>query len=178
MDSARGFREPVALQTASQQLRRRGIVNALELRIPPLIVVLVTGLLMWFAASKASGWRFSVPFQGGAATVLVLVGMAITLRGVIKFRGAKTTVNPTKPQSSSSLVKSGIYRRTRNPMYLGFLLVLSGWSLWLANIAAFAFVPVFVLYMNRFQIAPEERALESLFGEDFKSYRSEVRRWI
>ena len=98
--------------------------------------------------------------------------------GVIEFRRAKTTVDPTKPDSASSLVRTGIYRRTRNPMYLGFLLILTGCAAALANLTSFLILPAFVVYMNRFQIKPEERALASIFGDDFKAYYSEARRWI
>ena len=98
--------------------------------------------------------------------------------GFASFRRAKTTVNPMKPDSASSLVVSGIYDLTRNPMYLGFLVILVGWAFFLSNALGFIFLPLFVLYMNRFQIEPEERALASVFGEAFASYRSRVRRWL
>ena len=91
---------------------------------------------------------------------------------------AGTTVNPIKPETAGSLVVSGIYRRTRNPMYLGFLLGLAGWAVFLSNALAFIFLPVFVLYLNRFQIRREERALASVFGKDFAAYQSKVRRWL
>jgi protein-S-isoprenylcysteine O-methyltransferase Ste14 len=83
-----------------------------------------------------------------------------------------------KPDSASSLVVSGIYKYTRNPMYLGFLLVLLGWAAFLSNLAALALLPAFVAYMNRFQIRPEERVLASLFPNDYPAYRAKVRRWI
>ena len=83
-----------------------------------------------------------------------------------------------RPDSTSSLVVSGIYKYTRNPMYLGFLLVLLGWATFLSNITALALLPVFVVYMNRFQIGPEERALGSLFAQEYKAYHARVRRWI
>jgi len=98
--------------------------------------------------------------------------------GIIEFNRAKTTVNPTKPESASSLVRTGIYQRTRNPMYMGFLLILVGWAIAMANIVSFLVLPGFVIYMNRFQIKPEERALTLIFGEDFKAYCVETRRWI
>ena len=98
--------------------------------------------------------------------------------GIVSFRRAKTTVNPMKPDSTSSLVVSGIYRYTRNPMYLGFLLVLLGWAAFLSNVAALAFLPAFVVYMNRFQIRPEERVLASLFPHDCSGIPAKVRRWI
>ena len=107
-----------------------------------------------------------------------LSGVVTCTLGILEFKRAKTTVNPTKPGLSSSLVRSGIYRHTRNPMYLGFLLILVGWATWTANLLAFVVLPVFVLYMNRFQIKPEERALTSIFGDEFKAYCSETRRWI
>jgi len=75
-------------------------------------------------------------------------------------------------------VTSGIYRYTRNPMYLGLLLILLGWAVFLANIVAFIFLPAFIAYLNRFQIRPEEKAMASLFGQDFANYRSKVRRWL
>jgi len=109
---------------------------------------------------------------------LFLLGALTCLAGVRYFRRAKTTVNPMKPESASALVASGIYRYSRNPMYLGFLLMLLGWALWLSNASALLLLPAFVLYMNRFQICPEERALLSLFGPDYMQYRARVRRWL
>ena len=104
--------------------------------------------------------------------------MMITGSAVLSFRRAHTTVNPMQPSSASSLVTSGIYRYTRNPMYLGMLFVLVGWALYLANVLVFLFLPAFILYMNRFQIEPEERAMTALFGQEFLEYASRVRRWI
>ena len=83
-----------------------------------------------------------------------------------------------RPDSTSSLVVSGIYKYTRNPMYLGFLLVLLGWATFLSNLAALALLPAFVVYMNHFQIGPEERALGSLFAQEYQAYHARVRRWI
>ena len=107
-----------------------------------------------------------------------LLGLLGSTLGFIEFRRARTTLNPTRPGTSSSLVKTGIYRRTRNPMYLGFLLMLVGWAISMGNVASFLALPVFVIYLNRFQIEPEERALTSIFGDEFTAYCSDVRRWI
>jgi protein-S-isoprenylcysteine O-methyltransferase Ste14 len=153
-------------------------VNTPNLRIPPVVVVVITGLLMWIVSSKVSRLDFALPFKSVVSAALAVAGMAISLWGVMEFRRAGTTVNPMKPRSSSSLVKCGIYRRTRNPMYVGFFLILTGWAVWLANAAAFALLPVFVLYMSQFQIRAEERALDLIFGAEFRSYCSKVRRWI
>ena len=73
--------------------------------------------------------------------------------------------------------RAGIYRLTRNPMYLGFLWILPGWGIFLSNAPAFLVLPGFALSMNRFQIEPEERALTRLFGQAFVAYATQVRRW-
>jgi len=131
---------------------------------------------MWLGAAYVPGLGFQVPFH--FAWMFCLLGLVICILGVIEFKAAKTTVNPTKPQSSSSLVTSGIYRFTRNPMHMGFLLILTGWAAMTANVVAFLVLPLFVLYMNRFQIKPEEKALMLIFGDQFRTYCSAVRRWI
>jgi protein-S-isoprenylcysteine O-methyltransferase Ste14 len=150
----------------------------LELKVPPVLVVLLTGGLMtlgWWAMPQ---WR--VPFPGRLLVggALAFAGLVISALGVASFRKARTTVNPLKPDAASSLVVVGVYRWTRNPMYLGFLIVLLGLGAFLASPLAFAAIPPFVLYMTRFQIRPEERALEARFGTDFAAYKGRVRRWI
>jgi protein-S-isoprenylcysteine O-methyltransferase Ste14 len=109
---------------------------------------------------------------------LALAGAVTSALGVFSFRRAGTTVNPMKPETSSSLVTSGIYKLTRNPMYLGFLLILLGWAVFLSSILAFLFLPAFIVYMNHFQIEPEERALATLFGQAFAAYKARARRWL
>jgi protein-S-isoprenylcysteine O-methyltransferase Ste14 len=150
----------------------------LELRIPPPAVALITGLLMWLVSRATPALGFEFPARNIFAISLSVVGMATSMAGALTFRRARTTLNPTRPESSSTLVNWGVYSVTRNPMYLGLLLVLTAWALSLLNPLACLFLPAFVLYINRFQIAPEERALASLFGQDFAAYRSRVRRWL
>ena len=133
---------------------------------------------MWVVAWAAPAFGFAFPAHFISAMGVVVIGIAIAGMGVFSFSRAKTTVNPMKPDSSSTLVVSGIYRLTRNPMYLGILLLLIGWGIFLSNALAFLVLPGFILYMNRFQIEPEERALTRLFGQAFVTYRSQVRRWI
>ena len=151
---------------------------ALELKIPPLVVVLVTAALMWLVAREVPELGFLVPARDFVAVSVAVAGFVTSALGVVSFRRAGTTTNPMKPESSSSLVTSGIYKLTRNPMYLGFLLVLLGWAIFLSNVLAFLFLPAFVLYMNRFQINPEERMLATLFGQEFAAYKASVRRWL
>jgi protein-S-isoprenylcysteine O-methyltransferase Ste14 len=150
----------------------------LELRIPPVVLVILVAILMWAGAAQLPQFDFQVPFQLFVGWIMVLGGIVVCALGVFEFKRAKTTVNPTKPQSSSALVKSGIYRRTRNPMYLGFLFILMGSAILTANLVALLALPAFVLYMNQFQIKPEERALTTIFGNEFRAYCSSVRRWI
>ncbi len=98
--------------------------------------------------------------------------------GMVEFRRDKTTINPIKASSASSLVTGSIYRYTRNPMYVGLLLTIVGWAAYLANPLTFLFAPLFVLYINRFQIGPEERVLTKLFGAPYVAYMGKARRWI
>jgi protein-S-isoprenylcysteine O-methyltransferase Ste14 len=153
-------------------------MSKLELKIPPLALVLLAAAFMWLLSASVPSLTWRVPFGQAIAIVVAASGGIIATLGVISFRRADTTVNPTKPQATSSLVCTGIYRYTRNPMYLGFLLVLVAWALFLANILALVPAIAFVSYMNRFQIAPEERALESMFGTEFSAYKRSVRRWV
>jgi protein-S-isoprenylcysteine O-methyltransferase Ste14 len=153
-------------------------MQALELKIPPLAVGFIIGTLMWLAKRAVPALNFAFPGRHVVATVVAIAGAIIIGLGIASFRRADTTVNPMKPDTASTLVVSGIYHVTRNPMYLGFFVILIGWAIHLSNALSFGLLPAFVLYMNRFQIEPEERALTSLFGPAFESYRSRVRRWL
>jgi protein-S-isoprenylcysteine O-methyltransferase Ste14 len=152
--------------------------TGLGLKLPPVALGLIVAALMWCVSSATPAFDFSFFANILSSASLALLGAGICLSGIVSFRRAKTTVNPMRPYSTSSLVVSGIYKYTRNPMYLGFLLILLGWATFLSNLAAFALLPAFVLYMNHFQIAPEERALASLFAQEYQAYRARVRRWI
>lgn len=152
-------------------------MQILELKIPPLALVVIFALGMWGAPPIAS-LPPSGLFMQVATFALALLGVAICVAGVVSFRLARTTVNPTTPDAASTLVVAGIYRHTRNPMYLGFLVMLLAWGLWLASLSALLLLPLFALYLTRFQIMPEEKALLARFGQDFKSYTQQVRRWV
>ena len=133
---------------------------------------------MWIVSRLLPAGVVALPGGVPIAIALAVAGAVVTSLGVMAFRRVSTTVNPTKPESTAVLVCSGVYRVTRNPMYLGFLLILFGWALFLANIFALLLLPGFLVYMNRFQIAPEERALTARFGQSFVTYTSQVRRWL
>jgi len=150
----------------------------LELKVPPPVLALLLGLLMWLASSLVA--PVEVPFgpRVGVALVLASVGLVFGLTGMVSFWRAKTTINPTRPTATSSLVTSGAFCFTRNPMYLSLLLYLFAWAAYLSNLLALLFVPVYVLYINEFQIKPEERVLSSLFGPEYAAYKGRVRRWL
>lgn len=151
--------------------------NVLELKVPPLALVFLFGGLMWLV-SGYSLFTIALPGRSAFSLIFYTVGSVIVLVGVLTFRRMKTTVNPLTPEATTTMVTSGIYRFTRNPMYLGFLLILVGWAIDLSHLLAFAFLPFFVWYMNRFQILPEERALSTKLSEAFTRYKCSVRRWV
>ena len=152
-------------------------MHTLELRIPPLALVLIAACAMALIAYCVPV-GLAIPAPALFACAIAFTGAVIAIAGVVAFRRHKTTVNPFTPECSSSLVASGIYRYTRNPMYLGFLLLLVGWAALLSNLVALALLPAFIAYMNRFQIQPEERALQQHFGAEFQAYMHRVRRWV
>lgn len=152
-------------------------MKALESKIPPPIVMLLIGGLMWMVSGKPA-IRITGFAATAAAFVLAAVGMIVELAGLFSFLRARTTFDPIHPQSATRLVVTGIYRFTRNPMYLGDLILLLAWAAFLARPLALVFTPLFVLYINRFQIKPEERALSALFGNRYEEYKSRVRRWL
>ncbi|QOV92434.1 isoprenylcysteine carboxylmethyltransferase family protein [Humisphaera borealis] len=150
----------------------------LELRVPPLFVWVVFAGAMFGVARLVPTPTFKLPGASVYAIALVVLGAAVALVGVVAFRRAGTTVNPITPSAAGIVVSGGIYRFTRNPMYLGFLVALAGWAIQLSNVAAALLLPAFVAYMTRFQIKPEEQALAAKFGPQFMQYRSRVRRWV
>jgi protein-S-isoprenylcysteine O-methyltransferase Ste14 len=153
-------------------------MQALELKIPPPLVMVLIGAAMWGIASISGPVLGVNVVRAFTALAVVLAGVAISLAGVISFRRAKTTVNPLKPENTSSLVSSGIYRVTRNPMYVGMLFALIGWAAFLASAWTLIGPLAFLLYITRFQILPEEKMLAALFGADFAAYKTRVRRWL
>ena len=153
-------------------------MNTLELKVPPLVLVLVLAGAMWFAAMQLPSLAITLSWRQGLAVTISGVGILLILAGGYAFQKAKTTVNPTTPAAASSVVTSGVYRFSRNPMYVGFLLALIGWATFLSHTLPFLLLPVYVAYMNRFQISPEERALSAKFGDKYEAYKQAVRRWL
>jgi protein-S-isoprenylcysteine O-methyltransferase Ste14 len=150
----------------------------LELKVPPPVVAVAVGIVMWCVARIAPSGPVPALARLWIAAAIVAFGVAFAVSGAVAFRGAKTTTNPTKPGTASSLVSSGPYRFTRNPMYVGLTLILLGWASYLWSIWALVGPLVFAVYIRWFQIAPEERVLSVLFGAEYREYQERVRRWL
>jgi protein-S-isoprenylcysteine O-methyltransferase Ste14 len=150
----------------------------LELRVPPLAVAAVVAGGMYLLSSGSPGVRILMPGQFVVVVLLGVAGLGTAMAGVVAFRAHRTTVDPLRPDGATSVVSSGIYRVSRNPMYLGFALMLAAWAVQLGATVALVGLPLFVLYMNRFQILPEERLLTKKFGDQYLAYMRTVRRWI
>ncbi|MCR9223996.1 MAG: isoprenylcysteine carboxylmethyltransferase family protein [Hyphomonas sp.] len=122
---------------------------------------------MWGLAKAFPGLAIDASFLRWSAIVVMGVGTLIEAVSVFAFLRARTTVTPLKPEKASTLVVGGLYRVSRNPMYLGMLILLIGWALWLGNPASLLLLPVFVIYLTEFQIKPEEAALSEKLGPDY-----------
>lgn len=153
-------------------------MRVLETKVPPPIIAVSFGLGMWALATVAPTVDVSATVRIVATTVIAITAAFFALAGMVSFRQAKTTINPVNPENASSLVSSGIYGVSRNPMYVGLVLLLVAWTIYLSSPWSSVGVFGFILYVNRFQITPEERVLTALFGEQFLSYQAKVRRWL
>lgn len=153
-------------------------VRSLETRIPPPIVAALMSAAMWWLALLSPVLHVPASIRAAVALAIAAVGGMVAMGAGIRFRRANTTVNPLKPQAASSLVTAGIYRYTRNPMYLGLLFLLVAWAVLLSSPFALLGPVAFVTYISRFQIVPEERVLAALFGAEYAAYQAGVRRWL
>lgn len=153
----------------------------LENKIPPPVVGVLFCVIIWAISTLTYVLPVSIISQQQGlviAVILLILGFSFAISGGISFRMAKTTVNPLKPETASALVTSGVFKYSRNPMYVGLAIILLAWTIYLA--APFGLIGVvgFIAYIQRFQIIPEERAMYKLFGDEFEAYQSTVRRWL
>ncbi|MEF1290861.1 methyltransferase family protein [Vibrio sp. M260118] len=153
-------------------------MDKLERKIPPVAVFLLFFVVINHISLEFLAFTVSLPLNSAVFGLCFIVSGYVGLAGVFEFKRAKTTVNPIKVDQASSVVDSGIFGYSRNPMYLGLFLLLFGYAYWQQNLLAIVFSFGFIAYMNRFQIKPEERALECLFGAEYLDYKQRVRRWI
>ena len=152
-------------------------MSFLENKIPPPLVMLTAIAVMWLMPGGSQRLTIS-GLSAIAGIAVMIIGVLVAFTGVRAFRVAATTINPLKPDTATNLVTKGVFDYTRNPMYLGMVLVLIGNTIYLENPRCVVVILAFVLFMNRFQIVPEERAMQSLFGESFTKYCAQVRRWL
>jgi protein-S-isoprenylcysteine O-methyltransferase Ste14 len=140
--------------------------------------MLLAAACMWVLHRWLPLGRWLAPPWNRAGAVPAAAGIALAAAALLRFRAARTTVNPLDPGKASQLVTGGVFRLSRNPMYLGLTLLLIGWALWLGSASPWVVPPLFVLVMTVAQIIPEEQALGRLFGEPYADYRRRVARWI
>ncbi|MEL6369904.1 MAG: isoprenylcysteine carboxylmethyltransferase family protein [Pseudomonadota bacterium] len=146
--------------------------------VPPPVIGIAFGAAMLFVQRGLPQFQLDVPGGRIAAIIVAVIGLSIEVAAVGHFFRRKTTINPLAPDKTQHLVVEGLYRVTRNPMYLGMAILLTGWALWLGNPINIAFVALFVVVLTELQIKPEERALEAKFGESYRDYCQRVRRWV
>ncbi|WP_201502122.1 MULTISPECIES: methyltransferase family protein [Psychrobacter] len=153
-------------------------MNALALKVPPVAQVIITAAAMYGVSKMVPALTFSLNGSTALAVGLGVMGLSLGIMGVTQFRIAQTTPNPQALEQVSSLVTSGVYQYSRNPMYVGLVLILLGWAFYLSHFLAFVLLPIFILYITRFQIQPEERMMAQKFGKTYQDYLNKVRRWI
>lgn len=147
-------------------------------RVPPPIWLLLCGSLMWGLDRAVPLTQLLDAPANRAGWILVVAGAVIIATAMLQFQRAHTTVNPLQPARASALVQSGIFRYSRNPMYLGLAIVLCGWATVLGSPGPWLVVPVFVVLLTRLQIKPEEEVLTRLFGSAYTEYCARVGRWF
>ena len=153
-------------------------MSRLELKIPPDVVWVLVAGLMWPVSVRTPRLDVPSPIRVVVAVALTVAGVWFVVAARMSLDKAKTTWRPMTPGQSTSLVSTGVYSVSRNPIYLGMLLVMLGLGVALSSPAALALSVVFVLYLDRFQIEPEERALSTILGQQYSAYQTRVRRWL
>ncbi|AVP57674.1 methyltransferase family protein [Pulveribacter suum] len=153
-------------------------MKTLEHKIPPPLVGALCGALAWALAAAAPEWRLDGGWRLPLAVLCLAAGAALDMWALLLFKRQRTTPSPLAPGRSRTVVQSGPYRFTRNPMYVGMALLLGALCLWLGNPVSLLALVVFVAFITRFQIQPEERALRAKFGTPYEDYCRQVRRWL
>ncbi|HBQ60801.1 MAG TPA: hypothetical protein DD671_14585 [Balneolaceae bacterium] len=150
----------------------------LKLKIPPALLFLISVGLMWIINKYLPADGLNFRSNMSTAIAVFSIGVLIGLLGVWEFIRHSTTVNPHKPENANTIVTTGIYKFSRNPMYVGLLIGLAAAVIYFGNPWTAIILPLFIWYMNVFQVLPEEKMMKEKFGKDFREYKSSVRRWI
>ena len=149
-------------------------MKSLENKIPPLIIVVFFLALIFLLKNFLEVFTFS--YQVYISFFFLCLAASFCLTSIIEFRKHKTTLNPLMPEESTALVTTGIFKFSRNPMYLSLLNLLIAFSIYLGSFLGLIIIPLFVVYINLFQIKPEEKAMLKLYGKEFENYCLNVRR--
>jgi protein-S-isoprenylcysteine O-methyltransferase Ste14 len=143
--------------------------------LPPTWLLLAITLM---AALRVSlpGWQLIAWPWTLLGLVPALLGIGLNAWGSRLFAASDTTIKPH--ETPTHLIAAGPYRLSRNPMYLGFALIIVGLATLLGATTPWLAIPLFVWIIDRRFIAGEEIAMEQAFGEEFRRYRVRVRRWV
>ncbi len=149
-----------------------------QAKFPPAIQVILIAIAVYFTDSVIRYGHIEYSWLLPTAIISISLGIGVILIAGMTFKKASTTVNPLHPEHTTTLVIHGIYAYSRNPMYVGFFLILLGWIIYLGALFSLIWLAVFAWSITKFQILPEEQILEKKFPTDFRAYQSKVRRWI
>ena len=150
----------------------------MELKLPPVLVFFLGLGIMFGCYYMKPDWSYQFAYQTTISRLFLALGVLSAFSGIIAFRYTGTTVDPRTPDKASALVQGGVYKLTRNPMYLGMALVLIGGLIRIGSPLSTIGVIFFIWFLTQYQIKPEEEALSRLFGDEYDSYRKSVRRWV
>ncbi|SDZ82898.1 MAG: isoprenylcysteine carboxylmethyltransferase family protein [Candidatus Thiothrix putei] len=153
-------------------------MNTLQLKIPPPVYLLTFMGVMWFVNAWLPLFHWIAAPWNRLGLLLIVVAVVVDFWSLGLFFRAHTTFNPIHPERTKALVTTGPYRYTRNPMYVGMLVILTGWGIWLGGLSPFLVLPLFVWVLTVEQIIPEEKILEQTFGGAYRDYKAHVRRWL
>ncbi len=153
-------------------------MRSLDHKIPPPVVGALVAAAMWGVCALGPQFPIASGLKYVVVAMLVVAGLSFDALAILAFRRSRTTINPLKPERASAMVTGGVYRVTRNPMYLGMALLLLAWAVYLSALLPFAGLLIYLLYITQFQIKPEEHVLQGIFGEEYTSYAAGVRRWL
>lgn len=150
----------------------------MKLLIPPPVYALIIGVLMWFLNRNFPVVHFIDSPWNKIGIAMIVIAASFDLWSIFLFLKKHTTANPMKPENTTGIVTKGLYKITRNPMYVGLLTILTGYAIWLGSLTPFFVLPLFYLLINEMQIKPEEEILEKKFGQEYLNYKNSVRRWL
>ena len=146
------------------------------IKIPPPLIVLTLIISIYFSSKKID--LINIPFQLEISFFILSLGILVFINPVLKFIKSKTTINPIQFEETNRLVTSGIFKYSRNPMYLGMLMIIISTSIFYLNIYSILTPFLFVFWINKFQIKREEIFLTKKFGKEYLLYKTKTRRWI